>query len=130
MHLDVAHLALAVEADRHRLVGAEHDHRADVVEVRRRPAGDGDDLVARLQPRLGRGGVGQDGANDVGPRRTQGHEEGGEDDDRQQEVGRRAGKHDQEPLPHRAHLERAVAKLRRDVGEIAGVLKTALGGSD
>src|SRR5206468_1317105 len=48
------------------------------------------------------------------PRRTEQRKECSENQDREQEIGGGTGENDQEPLPHRPNLERAVAKLSRN----------------
>src|ERR671913_974935 len=52
-------------------------------------------------------------------RSTERREEDGEDRDRQQEVGNRAGKYDEEPLPHGFVVEAPLALLRRQLGQVA-----------
>src|ERR671913_2329934 len=52
-------------------------------------------------------------------RSTERREEDGEDRDRQQEVGNRAGKYDKEPLPHGFVVEAPLALLRRQLGQVA-----------
>ena len=88
--------------------------------------GNGQDSVAGLQSRRFRRGVGTTAPTTLvggsAPRRMQ---EGGEDHDREQEIGHRAGQDDEEALPHRPQLEGPVAQFRRDMVEVAGIARRA-----